>query len=207
MNGIDEESLSALMDGELSGPGEAQAVDGLMSRDDLRQRWATYHMVRAVLRGEIDRELGAVVAERVRLCLADEPAHEAPRYPTRRVPRALLAPAAGVALAASVATVAIIGIRGWNAEAPRQPVASEAAAPAARTPGTSIAAAPSVAARTGEARLADLDGRERAIARPALDNRLDNRYVFRHSEYGGSGLRGMHPYARIIGHEAAAGAR
>ena len=196
MSARDEESISALMDGELSVPDEAQAVDGLLGRAELRERWARYHMVRAVLRGELDAGIDYALQASVRRRLAGEPAHVLPVRRMRSMRRAIVAPAAGLALAASVATMAILGIRGENDAAPPRPVdVATVAAPETAAPAR--AATPATLPIRGEARPAAYDARQSRL----------NRYLVRHSEYLGGGMRGMLPYARIVGQEDSSGGR
>jgi sigma-E factor negative regulatory protein RseA len=71
------EKISQLMDGEL-GEGESRLEIGRLERDDaLVQTWATYHLIRDVLRDEADA--GAGLAARVCERLQREPTVLAPR--------------------------------------------------------------------------------------------------------------------------------
>ncbi|MGD9387892.1 MAG: sigma-E factor negative regulatory protein, partial [Gammaproteobacteria bacterium] len=107
------EQLSALLDGELPEAEVPMAVRR-MSRDPaLRDAVLRYSLVGDVLRGELPADRPAGLVERVRAELADAPALAAGRKPSR-VGRL----AAGFAVAASVALVALVALPGRQAELP-----------------------------------------------------------------------------------------
>lgn len=104
------EAVSALADGEFL-QADAPALAAAVSEDpQARQRFARYHLIGDALRGNLPARLDPAFAERLRLAVADEPAVLAPR---RRL-QGLLKPAAGFALAASVAAMAVIGVQQIN---------------------------------------------------------------------------------------------
>lgn len=194
-----KENISALMDGELTTRSASQTIDLLLESDELRVHWIRYHVVRDVLRHKAYPDSGGELCERMRSCLADEPLHfPSPRLLPRRW-RETLRPMAGVALAASVAVVAILAVRSLG-DLPGQPESAQAppVQVAASTPASIIPVASS----------ADRQIRRAAVRRlqwnttePAVAKRL-NGYLVNHSEYLGGPTRGLHPYARIVAYDS-----
>lgn len=98
--------ISALMDGELEGHSAQAAIARLESKEDLRDCWATYHLIGDALRQEvaIAKDLTRQVTKR----LAAEPTVLAPhRRPVHRMKVAALSLAASVAAIAMVAWVMV----------------------------------------------------------------------------------------------------
>ncbi|HLR87080.1 MAG TPA: sigma-E factor negative regulatory protein [Wenzhouxiangella sp.] len=95
------ENLSCLMDGELDRRGRRFLLRRLAGDSELKASWNRMHMVRACIQG--DALAGADFASRVAAAI------EAESTPKRNVSSRLLRPAAGTAIAASVAVMALIG--------------------------------------------------------------------------------------------------
>ncbi len=200
------ENMSALVDGELESRSVSQTIDTLLESDQFKLHWSRYHMVRDVLRHKAYPDAGAELCERVRSCLADEPLHLPERRRLTQRWRATLKPVAGFALAASVAVVAVLAVRDQGA-LPGQPQRIAAPAPPLTTPSPLLAESTS---RTMSAlpRLAQAENSSGGLKRlqwnisePAVANRL-NGYLVNHSEYLGGAMKGMHPYARIVGYDS-----
>lgn len=119
---MNEESLSALLDGECT-PSELEAVLRQLDREPaLRQRFDRLARAREAVRGTRMRRLPADFADRVMARLDGEPVAAAPERPVWR-------PLAGLALAAAVATVAVLALRPDRDLAPgAMPAATPAAA-------------------------------------------------------------------------------
>jgi len=186
------EALSALADGELDGAEVDHAVEATAGDDALRRAWARYHLGGDALRRALPDAGGTDVADRVRAALRAEPA-PARAGAAARVRRAgtgplarALRPAVGLALAASVAVVAVIALR----EA-REP---ELAPP----PVASVAPVAEQGAPGGVQAVAKLRWN---VDRPALEERL-NGYLVNHSEHQHGGIHGMLPYARVVAYDA-----
>ncbi|MCK5362469.1 MAG: sigma-E factor negative regulatory protein [Gammaproteobacteria bacterium] len=194
-----KENISALMDGELGTRSTGQTIDVLLESDELRVHWTRYHVVRDVLRHKTYPDSGAELCERMRSCLADEPLH----FPSRRLLprrwRETLRPVAGVALAASVAVVAILAVRGLG-DLPGQPESAQAppVQVAASRPASII---PASTSSDRPFRPAALKRLQWNTTEPAVARRL-NGYLVNHSEYLGGPMRGLHPYARIVGYDS-----
>ncbi len=206
--------MSALVDGELAVRSTREAVDVLLASNELQVHWSRYHVVRDVLRHKVYPDADCKLYERVRSCLADEPLHFSRRRLLPRRWRETLRPLAGVALAASVAVVAILAVRGPQ-QVPDQPHAAQPASTrvaATRAP----AILPASESRDGRGRAkqdarADTTTREElrpaALRRlqwnstePAVIDRLTG-YLVDYSEHVGGPITGMHPYARVVGYD------
>ena len=185
------ELLSALMDGELEGAEQERALALLRADPALRRRWARYHAARAALTGGAVH-LPSDFAERVSAARAAEPTVLAPRS-TRRPQPAWLRPAAGVAIAASVALIAIGGLsllRGPGDDAGPVTVVERAARSAGGVEHDVGAVAPAALPTTAAQPLA-----ERARARQRL-----MLYLTSHNDYANAGgMPTVIPYGRLSG--------
>ena len=188
-----KEHMSALVDGELEMRAATEVIDVLIEDEELRVRWSRYHMVRDVLRHKVYPDARDTLCDRVRNCLSDEPLHfPASRWSPRQW-RHTLKPMAGMALAASVAVIAILAVRGLDPPTD-VPQRAELASP------TGGAVIPASATSQGQIRPASLKRLQWNTTEPAVANRL-NGYLVNHSEHLGGPIRGMHPYARIVGYD------
>jgi sigma-E factor negative regulatory protein RseA len=144
----DAELLSALMDDELS-PGERDALFRRLQREPaLQARWTRYHAARAALTTGAVR-LAPGFSDRVRDERAREPSVLAPeRTGVQRPP--WLRPLAGVAIAASVALLAIGGLTLLRGPMSPEPPISVADGGGAAVPDHDPAAITPVAVATGQ---------------------------------------------------------
>lgn len=203
------ESVSALIDGELS-PGDSDAVIKMVAGDDeLRARWTRYHAGRAALRGR-SASISPDFADRIQQHVAAEPVVIGPL--ARRSGRGqgwsrLGQRATGFAVAASVGALALAGLltlrdaagpapvgsteialgEEARVEAPAQVVSrGGVTAPMLRPSGITTASVP-VGARAPE-----ID--------PALSALLGE-YVTTHAVFAGSsGMPGLIRSGRLAGH-------
>ncbi len=161
------------MDGELDSAHASRVFDEITRNADLRAAWSRYHLMSDAMRDQLAPSAPADFAERMRAALASEP----PMAARRRLRASLAKPVAGLALAASVAALAILGVNVLRSERPSTP----ATVVAQRAP-------------------ADGGSLRWNVGQPGVEARL-NGYLVSHSEYLGNGLRGLLPYARIVGYE------
>ena len=97
------------MDGELDSDQLQQALNEVVSQRPLRKAWDRYHLAREVMRQELD--------QLAPMDLADKVASQLEREPTVLAPRRVMSGSrakrmvTGMALAASVAAVALVGVR------------------------------------------------------------------------------------------------
>jgi hypothetical protein len=114
MNEELDSQLSAMFDDELP-PAECELLARRLSRDEpLKARWGRYAVVGAVIRAERGVRLNAPLAGRVSAVLLSEPALLVPSVPATPQGRSLRwwQPIAAAALAASVAAVSVLWLRG-----------------------------------------------------------------------------------------------
>jgi negative regulator of sigma E activity len=136
--------LSAMFDSELPGS-ECELVARRLARDaELRAQWARYAVIGAAMRREPGVRLDMMLAERVRLAVSAEAGFTAdvpgPDSTATRAGR-WLRPVAGLAAAAVVAGVAVIGLRSRDAQLPSAAPAAVVASTAA--PATTVVLGPS----------------------------------------------------------------
>lgn len=200
------EQISSFVDGELQGPARGRIVHALYGSPELRRRWARYHLI-----GDAARKIGPVsgadsIAGNVGAALSGESMVSFKRRPWP-------VPLPGLALAASIAAVAILGIRGLDdggaqsppvAGAQSPPVAGasrhEAAAesPLSTDPGSTVSRIASGAVQSAGS---EAVRRPWSDAAPDAEARL-NVYLVNHNEYAGNGVRGVLPYVRIVGYQS-----
>lgn len=110
---VSNQQISAAMDGEE----DLAVLSRIADQASASETWRRYHLIGDALRSDVSAEAGGQLAERVALALEQEPAHAAPdALPKQGVittvmPRWLTQPLSQVAVAATVAVVAIIGFQ------------------------------------------------------------------------------------------------
>lgn len=168
------ERISALTDGELSGPDLKNALDAL-DESELRGRWTRYHLVSDVLRKNFVGAYPNDLADRVSRAVAREETLRLKPLRMVRVPPAIWHQAAGVAVAASVTAVAILGFQNMQEQG-----------------------APATAA--GVQVVADQDSNTNSGTHVTHTPDLDS-YLVNHNEVAGAtGFQGVLPYVRLVGH-------
>lgn len=112
MNDNKREQLSALMDGEAESHECDALLKSLCQHDSAEEqgRWERYHMISDALKKNLPENLQHDLRVRVSSALEDEPTVLAPRRFSINWKR-YSKPLAGVAIAASVATFSIVGLR------------------------------------------------------------------------------------------------
>jgi sigma-E factor negative regulatory protein RseA len=165
MSNETREHLSSLMDGEISRDTSRFLVRRLGSDKDLCATWARYHVVRDCLRdpdgGYAREDLCARVREAIE--------REAAPAPSRRIGRGWLKPVAGVAIAASVALVAVMAVE---------------PGPGPTLPGPTTGVA---AADTAEPFVSPQGRSNSTVATRAASARSLDRYLLRHYQATGAG--------------------
>jgi sigma-E factor negative regulatory protein RseA len=106
MNTESREHISCLMDGEVSRETGRFLVRRLGADDELCATWARYHLVRDCLRHQEGGLASENLAARIRHAIERE---SLPANPRKAV-RAWLRPAVGMAIAASVALMAVVAV-------------------------------------------------------------------------------------------------
>ena len=173
------EHISSLMDGEISRETGRFLVRRLGADEALCATWARYHLVRDCLRHQEGGLAGEMLASRVRQAIESE----SPPAPPRRAGGAWLRPARGMAVAASVALMAIVAVGPANqlAQPGESTVAESGETPAFTSP-QSLTPAP-------VSQTASLQGA------PAGESRM-NAYLLRH--YQAAGMNGSKGFVTLV---------
>jgi len=100
------EQISALMDGELEHDEATHVIPALNKRSELRETWATYHLIGEAIRGQACGD--CAVAQAVSSKLAVEPTVLAPRRSSSSFGKRWALPS--MAAAAAVAAVTWVGL-------------------------------------------------------------------------------------------------
>jgi sigma-E factor negative regulatory protein RseA len=126
-----EEQLSAFVDGELTDHEMNAVLANLRNRAELRERWARYHLISDGIHRNLPTRMPHDLRGRVARALEREPVVMMPPARRSRHVPSWVKQAAGVAVAASVTAVAIIGFQNFSspialpwtsAAAPAEPV-------------------------------------------------------------------------------------
>jgi len=180
MTEVSRETLSALLDGECSGPEMRRAMDQLLADESLRQCWEHYHLIGHVIGGQPVAREARAIASRLREALAPESVLS---MSPRRKPRGVqhFAPLTA-AIAAGFALVAIFLV-------PFGPQGEFA--PSADTADASVADNGLIADRAPDQRPRQDDALLRA--------RMEQLVVNHHELAAGPGLSGFVSYATVVG--------
>lgn len=176
------EQVSAFLDGELPNT-ETELLLKRLTRDgELRESFGRYALIGEALRGAGSPILTRGFAARVNLAIDGEPA-QVPGHANQARASRWWRPLGGVAVAAGVATVAIVALQ----QRAISPGLRAASAPTAQN----IVPQSSVAAGAREALSYTVPGRSADVPAALAPARLTN-YVFAHSKYSlGLGQRGV----------------
>lgn len=109
MTNPSDERISALVDGELDEQECQAAVDELLAHGDKRTAWGRYHVVSQTLKRRLPAGMDHSFSSRVMAALEDEPTVLAPARHSHLSSWGQRA--AGLAVAASVAAVAVLGVQ------------------------------------------------------------------------------------------------
>ena len=170
-----KEKLSALVDNELDELETRRLLTALAADDTLRATWGRYHLIGATLRRESITPVE--IATRVAVRLGES----AVARPFARV-------AGQLALAASVAAVALVGAQWWlgSQPSPTATVAQNTAQPV---------------------EYLRASGTRWSTNQPGAENTL-NAFLVEHNEFAPtSGVGGMFPYVRVVSYDSRDGGR
>ncbi len=172
---MNNEEISALMDGEVGADEFAPLIDSVSGDVNARRSWARYHLIGDALRAE-ESSSSTHSAQVVELI---------PERPRSRV----FSPLTGLAIAASVAVLAVTFVLQSD--------------PSPGTTGFEVAEqlSPRPLAPAAVSSLAVAPARD-VIPAGAYDQRLNGYLVNFNEQRARVGVPGVHPYVRIIGFEA-----
>jgi len=198
MNEKTAELTSALLDGELDRDSQSRAVAAVLAAGpEALGRFGRYRLIGDVMRGESTVPASSVV-DQVRLALRDDPVVLAPR--PRQTPR-WLRPAAGMAVAASVAVGAVLVAPQLMTRTgqPAPSVQVVAGMPQQTIAPTLVAAGPVQEPATALA--VDASGGRWQTLDHDLEDRL-SRLVIEHNEFGGrTGINGPVPHIGFVSYD------
>ena len=187
MNDETLEQISAVVDDDLA-DGSRFVLHTVATNEEDKGAWGRDHLIGECLRGHLPARVDMELASRISKALQEEPVirglHHFPR---------LLQPIAGLAIAATVAAVAILGVRQIGSG----PAATATPSVAYNPPGINsdyqtviVTADPPPQAPVPSYSTAD-DAQSRL-----------NRYLVNYNEYrSNSDVQGTMPYVRIVAHE------
>lgn len=175
MSNNSDEKLSAFMDDEF----HPDVLESLKQDTETRERWARYHLIRDVLSGHNETVSSPSFVDRVSKALDDEPTI---LRPTRRKLTHTVRQAAGLAIAATVATIAVLTVQ-------QSDVTGTSGSQ------TSIASANNA---VEEYRNVSTNSSAHSPIDSDVQSKLSN-YLINHNEYSASSrMQGMLPYMRIV---------
>lgn len=191
-----DERISSLLDGELDEHNRQQVLTALEKNAELRNRWERYHLASDAIRHNLPAGIDTGFASRVMQALEAEPTVLAPP-PSKNLgnpPISFAKRLAGIAVAASVAAVAVFSVQTLNRD-PSLPSAQQ------------MAQIPVV--NMGNEAVMQVAGNASDMARPLpaqtlrrFDPRL-NQYLVDHNQLAArAGFQGVMPYARIVAYPA-----
>ena len=182
------EQISALVDDELE-HGTRFVLNALKTNEAYKGVWGRYHMIGEYLRGHVPEYVDMQLAGRISAALQDERVNQS----TYRFPR-LLKPVAGLAIAASVVAIVILGVRQTGSG----PVATATPPVAYTQTGTSS----DYQTVTVTAKPAPEQPAQNFKTPDDAQSRM-NRYLVNYNEYraANAGVQGTLPYVRIVAHE------
>jgi negative regulator of sigma E activity len=187
------EKLSTFMDGESDHPGD-EIINWLSHDEAARKTWWRYHIISDVIGKNIDACADTQLADRIAERLHTEPAL---LIPSRNKTSRYLKPLAGLAIAATVATIAILGVR-WNTGQDIE--ATSISHPVAVVQKPIAMPKPTLATTTSTAQFPL--PRSARLTSAEANNRM-NAYLLNYYEYRtmGAGMQGVNPYMRIIAND------
>ena len=177
------EQLSALVDDELETGEQTLLVKRLVTDESLREQLARYQVISDALTDHLPDQIDTGFSQRIQDALSDEAVPQA--VPAALPPSRLLRPLTGLALAASVAAVAVLSL-----QSVRQ---------------NETESAPAIASAPAQDDYIRAEGQSPVVAAARTQRSLDA-YLVNHNEFAvNNGMRGMLPYVRIVGQGAAPG--
>lgn len=187
------EQISALMDDEQE-TGSVFILSAMSNNEEFRQTWNRYHLIGETLRGNLSEQYDPDFVNRVSKAIEEDAAYTAPSARTN----SYLKPLAGMAIAASVAFVAVLGVRQVGVMPGSSSATQVADVTEQGNQATFVASRDkpviTVPANAGVATPEHLRS-------PVTEARL-NRYLVNYNEYRtNAGVQGMLPYVRIVAHD------
>jgi sigma-E factor negative regulatory protein RseA len=196
MNNEQNELVSALMDGHLD-ESSADLVKSINNDASLKATWWRYHVISDALRAEKTVIMHKSLSERISAEIADEPVVLAPgALKSESKGLSWQKSVAGLAIAASVAMLAILGVQQGNndVDTGASVVPTVADTTTYSPPGPISTLPPQYV--NGQRIISPV------VTNPASNSRM-NSYMVNYNEFRttGSKMQGMLPYVRIIAND------
>ncbi len=179
---IMNEKLSAFIDAEVDELEERRVLDALASDTELRTAWERYHLMRAAIRNELDDVLVPGLSERIAQRIQTAPSLRTRKSFGKIVSGSVVKAVGALAIAASVAAVAIVSLQTLNR-------------PDVQT-GTSVALKDTPWDEHIRAGTTHWD-----VDKPELESVL-NVYLVEHNEFASIGMSNMFPYVRVVAYDS-----
>ena len=176
--------LSALVDSELAGKELQQALALLTSSEEARLQFHRYQVASDILHGHTSANYKVDLTERIATALLDEPAIAPNRKQKAMVlqfPTKLLKQFSGLAVAASVGALAVMGVMTQSANQ--------------LVPTTTLASVDVASTAT----VVSQSGARWTVGESEVEERL-NTYLVNHNEYAGAS--DVFSYARVVSYDA-----
>lgn len=206
MTNPSDERISALVDGELDEQECQAAVDELLAHSDKRAAWGRYHLVSHTLKRRLPTGMDYAFSSRVMAALENEPTVLAPRKHSHS---SWGQRAAGLAVAASVAAIAVLGVQFMYQQDGQAPTQQLAQLPTKLSPmqlqQQSVARANIQQAIQPSLR-ANIQTVTQTSTLPNISSKLTprtysrlNKYLVDHNQQASAAvMQGVIPYARIV---------
>lgn len=194
MNDKERETLSAMVDGEVSEFELHQVLKNTADDGELRETWGRYQSISAVIQRDRNIGFGNTLADSVRNAIEQEEAHPETGKNKGLVSH-MLRPLSGVAVAASFAFAVILGVQFYN-----QPAAPTDQKPALASHSAKPLLGAEVVAHSDRPLQAQKNSRQ---LNPSSTLSLQaqvriQRYLAQHAEHASlNSGRGMMPFARL----------
>ncbi|MGB1800388.1 MAG: sigma-E factor negative regulatory protein [Gammaproteobacteria bacterium] len=186
MNELNKEQLSAFIDGEHE---TDHILDKLIHDEEMKQTWSRYHLIGDCLRDNIPEQVSNQVSQNISQALQNEPTVLAP---TKK--RFDVKPLAGLAIAASVAMVAVFTIQTDN----------DVSSPVNNAPAVANVVPSQVTpAQTDIVNFSQPQALPAAVTHSdtpdSIANERLNNYLLNHNEYrSNAGVNGIMPHVRMV---------
>ena len=180
-----KEKLSAFIDGELDQQESAEMLRAMQQDDGLRQAWSRYFLVRDAINGTSVSAVAHDFANRIAQTVAGEPTVLAPKAikPEKSSMTRATRIIGQLAIAASVAAIAIIGLRHI-------------------VPGQSDVTPPKMAQSAGHGNFVRVGATHWDKGKAEAENEL-NMYLAAHNRHSpAASLKGMMSYVHVVGYDA-----
>jgi sigma-E factor negative regulatory protein RseA len=208
------EQISSLVDGEFeNNHGDESGIDHLVTNKAAKHSWESYHLISDALKRNLPRFIDNQFASRVMAELENEPTVLAPS----RINSLIGKQVAGLAIAASVATVAVLGVQFMYKEDPMAPSSQVAQINVPGNQGSGLQASKSPIRQefinrdiqTVTQAVNPADSRSQQLAQQLAEKRQAqlleqyhpnlSKYLLNHNQRAARGVfQGVIPYARII---------